>query len=79
MRHLKDRSVPLVLVDSKPIQTEDVDIVDSSRHLGLHIDNKLDWSDHTHAVFKEAQGRQLFSPGGFVCNKLQEVIYPSEE
>ena len=39
------------------INGTEVDIVDHYKYLGVHIDNKLDWTVNTDAVFKKGQSR----------------------
>ena len=39
------------------IQGTDIDIVRSYKYLGLHLNNKLDWTDHTQAIYKKGQSR----------------------
>ena len=38
-------------------QRADTEIVTSYKCLGIHMDNKLDWTDHTAATYKEGQCR----------------------
>ena len=37
------------------IQGTDIDIVRSYKYLGVHLNNKLDWTDHTQATYKKGQ------------------------
>jgi len=39
------------------IQGLDIEIVKSYKYLGVHLNNKLDWSDHAHALYKKGQSR----------------------
>uniref|UniRef100_A0A7N8YA44 Transmembrane anterior posterior transformation 1b n=1 Tax=Mastacembelus armatus TaxID=205130 RepID=A0A7N8YA44_9TELE len=39
---------------------DEVEIVDSYKCLGVHINNKLDWSNNTDALFKKGQSRLFF-------------------
>ena len=37
-----------------------MDLVQSYKYLGVHLDNKLDWSGNTGAVYKKGQSRLYF-------------------
>ncbi|KAI4900662.1 hypothetical protein NFI96_006187, partial [Prochilodus magdalenae] len=55
------------------IDGEKVEVVGTYKYLGVHLDNKLDWSSNTSAVFRRGQSRLYFlrklrSFG--VCTKL---------
>ena len=39
------------------IQGTDIDIVRSYKYLGVHLNNKLDWTDHTQAIYKKGESR----------------------
>ena len=39
------------------IQGTDIEIVTSYKYLGVHMNNKLDWTDHTAATYKKVQSR----------------------
>ncbi|CAI5669586.1 unnamed protein product [Oreochromis niloticus] len=39
------------------IQGVDIEIVDSYRYLGVHLNNKLDWSHNTDALYRKGQSR----------------------
>jgi len=41
------------------IQGADIEIVKSSKYLGVHLNNKLDWTDHSAALYKKGQSRLL--------------------
>ncbi|KAM3860331.1 chondrolectin [Diretmus argenteus] len=43
-----------------PFQGEYVDLVQSYKYLGVHLDNKLDWSEDTGAIYKKGQSRLYF-------------------
>ena len=45
------------------IQGVEIETVDLYKFLGVHINNKLDWSDNTEALYRKSQSR-LFSSGG---------------
>ncbi|KAI4896520.1 hypothetical protein NFI96_029536, partial [Prochilodus magdalenae] len=62
------------------IDGEEVEVVGTYKYLGVHLDNKLDWSSNTSAVFKRGQSRLYFlrklrSFG--VCTKLLWTFYQS--
>ncbi|KAI4895843.1 hypothetical protein NFI96_016998 [Prochilodus magdalenae] len=42
------------------IDGEEVEVVGTYKYLGVHLDNKLDWSSNTSAVFKEESGSALW-------------------
>ena len=35
----------------------DIEMVTSYKYLGVHLNNKLDWTDHTAATYKKGQSR----------------------
>ena len=35
----------------------DIEMVTSYKYLGVHLNNKLDWTDHTAATYKNVQSR----------------------
>ena len=37
------------------IQGADIEIVKSYKYLGVHLNNKLDWTDHSAALYKKGQ------------------------
>ena len=59
------------------INGTEVDIVDEYKYLGVHIDNKLDWTKNTEAVFKKGQYflRRLRSYN--VCRTMLQMFYHS--
>ncbi|XP_054642346.1 alpha-1,3-mannosyl-glycoprotein 4-beta-N-acetylglucosaminyltransferase A isoform X3 [Dunckerocampus dactyliophorus] len=62
------------------IQGADIELVDSYKFLGVHLNNKLDWSVNTHALYKKGQSRlhllrRLRSFG--VCRTLLRTFYDS--
>ncbi|KAI4875625.1 hypothetical protein NFI96_009276 [Prochilodus magdalenae] len=62
------------------IDGEEVEVVCTYKYLGVHLDNKLDWSSDTSAVFKRGQSRLYFlrklrSFG--VCTKHLWTFYQS--
>ncbi|KAI4889418.1 hypothetical protein NFI96_008497 [Prochilodus magdalenae] len=62
------------------IKGVDVEVVRSYRYLGVHLDERLDWSVNTDMVYKEAQSRLYFLRrlGSFrICQKLLLMFYQS--
>ena len=57
-----------------------VDVVSDYKFLGVHLDNKLDWTKNTEAVYKKGQSRLYFlrRPRSFnVCNIMLRMFYQS--
>ena len=72
------RSGPLL----QPVNIDgvDVEMVETYKYLGLQLDDKLDWSACTEALYKKGQSRLYFlrrlaSFG--VCRKLLQMFYQS--
>ncbi|KAI4903582.1 hypothetical protein NFI96_001005 [Prochilodus magdalenae] len=67
---------PLVPVN---IQRPDIEIVRSYKHLGVHLNNKLDWTENTAALYRKGQRRlhlqRKLSPS-FSQNQLQGSFKP---
>ncbi|KAI4877530.1 hypothetical protein NFI96_027121, partial [Prochilodus magdalenae] len=62
------------------IKGVDVEVVRSYRYLGVHLDERLDWSVNTDIVYKKAQSRLYFLRrlGSFgICQKLLLMFYQS--
>ncbi|KAI4903065.1 hypothetical protein NFI96_032847 [Prochilodus magdalenae] len=62
------------------IKGVDVEVVRSYRYLGVHLDERLDWSVNTDTVYKKAQSRLYFLRrlGSFrICQKLLLMFYKS--
>ncbi|KAI4891324.1 hypothetical protein NFI96_000961 [Prochilodus magdalenae] len=62
------------------IKGVDVEVVRSYRYLGVHLDERLDWSVNTDMVYKKAQSRLYFLRrlGSFrICQKLLLMFYQS--
>ncbi|XP_073674252.1 uncharacterized protein [Garra rufa] len=60
------------------IQGLDIEIVDTFKYLGVHLNNKLDWSTNTDALYRKGQSRlhllrRLRSFG--VCRELLRTFY----
>ncbi|KAI3365289.1 hypothetical protein L3Q82_010384 [Scortum barcoo] len=47
-------------LNSVVIRGTEADIVDSYKYLGVHLDNKLDWTTNTDAIYKKGQSRLFF-------------------
>ena len=72
------RSQPPLLPVS--IEGVSVEVVNTYKYLGVHIDNKLDWSANTDALYKKGQSRLYFLRrlrSFNVCNKLLCMFYQS--
>ena len=62
------------------IKGEQVEMVDSCKYLGLHVNKKLDWSDNTDALYKKGQSRLFFLRrlrSFDVCSRLLRMFYQS--
>ncbi|TWW77038.1 hypothetical protein D4764_12G0004280 [Takifugu flavidus] len=62
------------------IQGMDIEIVEEYKYLGVHLNNKLDWTHNTDALYKKGQSnlhllRRLRSFG--VCRSLLRTFYDS--
>ena len=72
------RSEPILLPVS--IEGVNVDMVNMYKYLGIHLDNKLDWSTYTEALYQKGQRRLCFlrrrRPFN-VCSKLLWMFYQS--
>lgn len=60
------------------IQGLDIEVVETYKYLGVHLNNKLDWTVHTQALYKKGQSRlhllrRLRSFG--VCRALLRTFY----
>ncbi|KAI3351544.1 hypothetical protein L3Q82_020227 [Scortum barcoo] len=67
-------------LNSVAIRGTEVDIVDSYKYLGVHLDNKLDWTINTDAIYKKGQSclfflRRLRSFN--VCRTMLQMFYHS--
>src|SRR4029434_8320825 len=68
---------PLLPVSIKEVSVE---VLNTYKYLGVHLDNKLDWSANIDAIYKKDQSRLYFlrrSRSFNVCNKLLRMIYQS--
>lgn len=59
-------------------QSSDIEIVDTFKYLGVHFNNKLDWTNNTDALYKKGQSclhllRRLRSFR--VCRALLQTFY----
>ena len=62
------------------IEGVNVEVVSTYKYLGVHLDNKLDWSANTDAVYKKGQSRLYFLRRLWsfnVCSKLLGMFYQS--
>ena len=62
------------------IEGVNVEVVDTYKYLGVLLDNKLDWSANTDAIYKKGQSRLYFLRrlrSFNVCSKLLEMFYQS--
>ncbi|KAK0148991.1 RNA-directed DNA polymerase from mobile element jockey [Merluccius polli] len=87
--HLNTAKTKEMVVDfrrSKPallpvtIEGVNVEVVDTYKYLGVHLDDKLDWSVNTAAVYKKGQSRLYFLRrlrSFNVCSKLLWMVYQS--
>ncbi|KAF7649768.1 hypothetical protein LDENG_00136670 [Lucifuga dentata] len=71
----RKKSPPITLVN---IQGLDIDTVESYKYLGVHLNNKLDWSVNTDVLYGKGQSRlhllrRLRSFG--VCRTLLKTLY----
>ncbi|KAI3364622.1 hypothetical protein L3Q82_011403 [Scortum barcoo] len=58
-------------LNSFTIRGTEVDIVDSYKYLGVHLDNKLDWTTNTDAIYKKGQSHFLRRLRSFnVCRTM---------
>ncbi|KAG5271145.1 hypothetical protein AALO_G00176410 [Alosa alosa] len=72
--HLKKES------DKTLLHGVNVEVVSTYKYLGLHLDNKLDWSANTDAFYKKRQSRLYFLKrlrSFNVCSKLLRMFYQS--
>lgn len=66
----------------QPISIEgvDVEVVKSYKYLGVHLDNRLDWSVNTDSLYRKAQSRLYFLRrlrAFNICQKLLLMFYQS--
>ncbi|TWW81352.1 hypothetical protein D4764_01G0011670 [Takifugu flavidus] len=62
------------------ISGKDVELVPSYRFLGVQLDNKLEWSTNTDAVYKKAMSRLYFLRrlrSFSVCSRMLHMFYQS--
>ena len=62
------------------INGEEVEMVDTYKFLGVHLNNKLDWSDNTEALYRKGQSRLFFLRrlrSFNVCTRLLWMFYQS--
>ncbi|KAI4880985.1 hypothetical protein NFI96_013666 [Prochilodus magdalenae] len=78
--HMQKFSDDTAIVGQSPSRGVDVEVVRSYRYLGVHLDERLDWSVNTDIVYKKAQSRLYFLRrlGSFrICQKLLLMFYQS--
>ncbi|KAI4890656.1 hypothetical protein NFI96_006888 [Prochilodus magdalenae] len=56
------------------IDGEEVEVVGTFKYLGVHLDNKLDWSSKTSAVFKRGQSRLYFEETEVLWDLQRAVV-----
>ncbi|TWW79070.1 hypothetical protein D4764_10G0001000 [Takifugu flavidus] len=69
-----------MVVDFICISGKDVELVPSYRFLGVQLDNKLEWSTNTDAVYKKAMSRLYFLRrlrSFSVCSRMLHMFYQS--
>ncbi|XP_063755242.1 uncharacterized protein LOC134874905 [Eleginops maclovinus] len=62
------------------IRGEEVEVVNTYKFLRLHLNNKLDWSDNTDALFRKGQSKLFFQRrlrSFNVCTRLLQMFYRS--
>ena len=62
------------------IRGEDIEVVQSYRYLGVHLDSKLDWSVNTDAVYRKGQSRLFFLRrlrSFDICGEMLHMFYQS--
>jgi len=62
------------------IRGTEVDIVEEKKYLGVHIDNKMDWTINTEALYKKGQSRLYFLQrlkSFNVCKTMLQMFYHS--
>ena len=62
------------------INGTEVDVVYKYKYLGVHIDNKLDWTKNTKAEFKKGQSRLYFLRrlrSFNICRTMLQMFYHS--
>ena len=60
------------------IRGKDIEVVRTYKFLGMHLDDKLDWSANTDALYKKGQCRLFFLRrlGSFdVCREMLVMFY----
>ncbi|KAI3374361.1 hypothetical protein L3Q82_005960 [Scortum barcoo] len=67
-------------LNSVTIRATEVDIVDSYKYLGVHLDNKLDWTINTDEIYKKGQSHLFFLRrlrSFNVCRTMLQMFYHS--
>jgi len=62
----------------KPVSIRgiEVDIVEEYKYLGVHTDNKMDWTKNTEALYKKGQSLQRLR-SFTVCKTMLQIFYHS--
>jgi len=58
----------------------DIEVVQTYKYLGVHLDHKLDWSAHVNAAYRKGQSRLFFLrklKSFHVCNEILYLFYQS--
>ena len=72
----KSKSPPLPV----SIDGADIEVVSSYKYLGVHLDDKLDWSCNTAAIYRKGQSRLHFLRrlrSFNVCSDMLHMFYKS--
>ncbi|XDV29127.1 hypothetical protein PO909_032280 [Leuciscus waleckii] len=62
------------------IEGEGIEVVQTYKYLGVHLDHKLDWSVHVNAAYRKGQSRLFFLrklKSFQVCNEMLYLFYQS--
>ena len=58
----------------------EVEVVEEYKCLGVHLDNRLDWTRNTDAVYKKGQSKLYFLRmlwSFSVCSRMLQIFYKS--
>lgn len=75
--HFRRSKPPLQPVNTCGV---DIEVVPSYKYLGVHLDNKLDWSLNTDALYKKGHSRLFFLRklrSLDICSKMLQMFYQS--
>jgi len=63
---------------SKPVDMgEEAGVVEDYRHLDVHLNNRLDWTSNTNAVYKHEQTVFPAEAQILQCEQILEIVYQS--